>query len=81
MASNLSPLWDAAPTGQMLVFPKTQGGAGACPGLLDAAPLGMCVKLSNLLPNFGEVFALSTVITTVAQKGIMKATILGVFAA
>ena len=39
--TNSSPLWGAAPTGQTLLLPKTQGGAGACPGLWDAAPLGL----------------------------------------
>jgi len=41
----------------------------------------MCVKLNELLPNFGEVFAFSTVITAVAQKGIVEAKILVVGAA
>ena len=35
---------DAAHSGQRSLFPKTQGGADACPGLLDAAPSG---------PDFG----------------------------
>jgi len=32
---------DAAPTGQNRILPETQGGAVACPGLLDGAPLGL----------------------------------------
>ena len=41
---------DAAPTGQKRVGPNTQGGAGACPGLEDAAPLGLkaCADLPPL---------------------------------
>ncbi len=34
-------LGDAAPTGQERFLPVTQGGAGACPGLGDEAPLGL----------------------------------------
>jgi hypothetical protein len=47
--TNLEPLWDAAPTGQMLLLPKTQGGAGTCPGLWDVAPLGL--KLEPFMPD------------------------------
>jgi YD repeat-containing protein len=36
---------DAAPTGQILLPPETQGGAGACPGLWDKAPLGLIKRL------------------------------------
>jgi len=36
---------DAAPSGQRMVLPNTQGGADACPGLSDIAPAGL-----NLAP-------------------------------
>jgi len=37
----LRGLGDAAPTGQGRMLSKTQGGADACPGLWDQAPLGL----------------------------------------
>ena len=47
--ANLSAFWDAAPTGQERFSPMTQGGAGACPGLRDAALLGL-----KLVPFLAE---------------------------
>ncbi len=48
--AKLRPIWDTPPTGQCLILPETQGGAGTCPGLWDVAPLGL-----NLVP-FGSDF-------------------------
>jgi hypothetical protein len=42
---------DAAPTGQILLPTKTQGGAGACPGLWDKAPLGLKLVPFGLGPS------------------------------
>jgi hypothetical protein len=39
--TNLSTFGDTAPTGQKLNIPQTQGGAGACLGLWEAAPMGL----------------------------------------
>jgi AraC-like DNA-binding protein len=39
--ANLRVVLDAAPKGQRLPPTKTQGGASACPGLWDKAPLGL----------------------------------------
>jgi hypothetical protein len=39
--ANLSAFWDAAPTGQELILPQTQGGVDACPGLWEVAPSGL----------------------------------------
>jgi hypothetical protein len=39
--AKLRVVLDAAPTGQILLPTKTQGGAGASPGLWDKAPLGL----------------------------------------
>lgn len=37
----LNVLWDAAPTGQVIISAVTQGGTDACPGLRDCAPSGL----------------------------------------
>jgi hypothetical protein len=56
--ANLSAFWNAAPTGQELILPQTQGGAGACPGLWEVAPLGLKLvpfgPASNLWCSSGE---------------------------
>jgi hypothetical protein len=43
--ANLRRLSDATPSGHECFSPKTQGGAGACPGLWDGALSGL-----NLVP-------------------------------
>jgi hypothetical protein len=50
--ANLRAVWDTAPTGQKRFSLKTQGGAGACPGLWDSAPLGLKLDVLSVVNSF-----------------------------
>ena len=52
--ANLRAVWDTAPTGQKRFSLKTQGGAGACPGLWDSAPLGLKLVPFTTDPKFAD---------------------------
>jgi beta-mannosidase len=58
--ANLSAFWDAAPTGQELILPQTQGGAGACPGLWEVAPMGLELAPLVFDPSPLEILSVQT---------------------
>jgi hypothetical protein len=55
--ANLRRFSDVAPSGHERFSPKTQGGAGACPGLWEVAPLGLKLVPFEAVMHFWRTFA------------------------
>ena len=69
--TKLRRIWDAAHSGQRTSFSKTQGGADACPGLMDVAPSGL--NFVAFAPD--RAVALVIVLALVAMMTLLAVTI------